>query len=105
MMTATTKTVNYTQEQTLQVVEAYKAGTTVEQIAVELGKSTRSVVAKLSREGVYQPKTKAKGETRVKKAELVDRLAALCDVAPEVFESLEKANYEVLELLVAKLQA
>ena len=104
-MTATTKTVNYTQEQTLQVVEAYKAGTTVEQIAVELGKSTRSVVAKLSREGVYQPKTKAKGETRVKKAELVDRLAALCDVAPEVFESLEKANYEVLELLVAKLQA
>jgi len=102
-MTATTKTVNYTAEQTTQVVEAYKAGTSVEQIAQELGKSTRSIVAKLSREGVYQPKTKAKGETRVKKAELVDRLAAACDVAPEVFESLEKANYEVLELLLAKL--
>lgn len=102
-MTATTKTVNYTAEQTTQVVEAYKAGTSVEQIATELGKSTRSIVAKLSREGVYQPKTKAKGETRVKKAELVDRLAAACDVAPEVFESLEKANYEVLELLLAKL--
>jgi hypothetical protein len=103
MMTATTKTVNYTQEQTTQVVEAYKSGTAVEQIAQDLGKSTRSIVAKLSREGVYQPKTKAKGETRVKKAELVDRLAAACDVAPEVFESLEKANYEVLELLLAKL--
>ena len=104
-MTATTKTVNYTQEQTTQVVEAYKSGTAVEQIAQDLGKSTRSIVAKLSREGVYQPKTKAKGETRVKKAELVDKLAAACDVAPEVFESLEKANYEVLELLVAKLSA
>ena len=102
-MTTTTKPVNYTQEQTQQVVEAYKAGTAVEQIAQDLGKSTRSIVAKLSREGVYQPKTKASGQTRVKKSELVDRLAAACDVAPEVFESLEKANYEVLELLLAKL--
>jgi hypothetical protein len=105
MMTATAKPVNYTPEQTTQLVDAYKSGTTVEQIATELGKSTRSVVAKLSREGVYQPKTKSKGETRVKKAELVDQLAALCEVAPEVFESLEKANYEVLELLLNKLQA
>ena len=102
-MTATAKTVNYTVEQTTQLVEAYKSGSTVEQIAQELGKSTRSVVAKLSREGVYEPKTKARGETRVKKAELVDRLAAACEVAPEVFESLEKANYEVLELLLSKL--
>jgi hypothetical protein len=103
MMTATAKSQNYTAEQTTQLVDAYKAGTAVEQIAQDLGKSTRSIVAKLSREGVYQPKTKSKGETRVKKAELVDRLAAACDVAPEVFESLEKANYEVLELLLAKL--
>jgi hypothetical protein len=102
-MTATAKPQNYTAEQTTLLVEAYKSGTSVEQIATELGKSTRSIVAKLSREGVYQPKTKSVGQTRVKKAELVDRLAALCDVAPEVFESLEKANYEVLELLLAKL--
>lgn len=101
----TTKSQNYTPEQTTQLVEAYKSGTSVEQIAQTLQKTTRSVVAKLSREGVYQAKTKSRGETRVKKAELVDRLAALCEVAPEVFESLEKANYEVLELLVARLQA
>jgi hypothetical protein len=105
MMTATAKTVNYTVEQTTQLVEAYKSGSTVEQIAQDLGKSTRSIVAKLSREGVYQPKTKTRGETRVKKAELVDRLAAACSVAPEVFESLEKANYEVLELLLNKLSS
>lgn len=104
-MTATAKTQNYTVEQTSLVIEAYKSGTTVEQIAQDLGKSTRSIVAKLSREGVYQPKTKTRGETRVKKAELVDRLAQLCEVAPEVFESLEKANYEVLELLLNKLSS
>lgn len=102
-MTNTTKPQNYTVEQTTEMVSLYKSGTSVEQIATQLGKSTRSIVAKLSREGVYQPKTKSKGEARVKKAELVDRLAAACDVAPEVFESLEKANYEVLELLLAKL--
>jgi hypothetical protein len=60
-------------------------------------------VAKLSREGVYVAKTKATGQTRVKKAELVDKLATACGVAPEVFESLEKANHEVLERLVAEL--
>ena len=103
-MTATAKPVNYTPEQTTQLVEAYKRGTAVEQIAQELGKSTRSIVAKLSREGVYQPKAKTSGQTRVKKAELVDKLASLCEVAPEVFESLEKANYEVLEMLLQKLE-
>ena len=103
-MTAT-KAANYTPEQTTQLVEAYRAGTTVEQIAQDLGKSVRSVVAKLSREGVYQAKTKSKGVSRVRKTELVDRLASLCEVAPEVFESLEKANYEVLELLVQRLES
>jgi hypothetical protein len=52
---------------------------------------------------VYVAKTKAKGTARVRKADLVDQLASKCGVAPEVFESLEKANHEVLEALVAKL--
>jgi hypothetical protein len=34
---------------------------------------------------------------------LVDQLAAKCGVAPEVFESLEKANLDVLEALVARI--
>jgi response regulator RpfG family c-di-GMP phosphodiesterase len=102
MMTTETKT-NYTAEQTTQLVAGYQAGETVEQLAEALGKSVRSVVAKLSREGVYQAKTKATGQHRVKKAELVDKLAGACGVAPEVFETLEKANHDVLEALVAKL--
>ena len=103
MMTKTTPT-NYTPEQTLQLVQGYQAGTSIEQLAQSLGKTTRSVVAKLAREGVYVAKTAAKGQARVKKADLVDQLAVACGVAPEVFESLEKANHDVLEALVVQIK-
>ena len=102
-MTTETKT-NYTAEQTTQLVASYQAGETVEQLAETLGKTVRSVVAKLSREGVYVAKTRVSGVARVRKADLVDQLAAKCGVAPEVFESLEKANHDVLEALVARLK-
>ena len=101
-MTDVTRT-NYTPEQTTQLVADYLDGKTVEALAEALGKTTRSVVAKLSREGVYVAKTKNVGVARVKKSELVDKLATACGVAPEVFESLEKANHDVLEQLVARL--
>ena len=52
----TAKTVNYTPEQTTKMVADYQAGVTVDQIAEALGKSVRSIVAKLSREGVYKRK-------------------------------------------------
>jgi transposase len=100
----TDKTVNYTPEQTAQLVANYKSGTSVETLATMFGKTTRSVVAKLSREGVYQAKNKTSGATRVKKAELVDRIAALCSATPEAFDSLEKANHEVLEAILQNLQ-
>lgn len=99
-----TKT-NYTEAQTLELVREYKAGVTPEMLAEKLGKSVRSVVAKLSREGVYVAKTRAKGVSRVRKAELVERLAQACNMHAEQFESLEKANHEVLEALVATLGA
>lgn len=100
----TTQTVNYTAEQTAQLVAQYQAGETVEQLAETFGKTVRSVVAKLSREGVYQAKTKVTGQTRVKKAELVDSIAAVCGANPEAFDSLEKANHEVLEAILQNLR-
>jgi hypothetical protein len=100
----TDKIVNYTPEQTAQLVAKYEAGTTVEQLAEMFGKTTRSVVAKLSREGVYVAKGKSTGQARVRKAELVDRIATLCGAAPEAFDSLEKANHEVLEAILTNLQ-
>ena len=99
-----TKAQNYTPEQTKIIVDQYKQGIPVEQIAEQLGKSTRSIVAKLSREGVYVAKSK-QTQPRVKKSELVERIAVAVGVPSELFESLEKANLEVLEQLANKLGA
>lgn len=94
---------NYTAEQTASAVEAYKAGQTVETIAATLGKSVRSVIAKLSREGVYVPKAKAKGVSTVRKSQLIDLIAAKAGVSAESLESLEKATKEALEIVAAAL--
>ena len=101
----TEKTPNYTPEQVQELVTKYQAGVQVEQIAMELGKSVRSIVAKLSREGVYQPKRKASNAARVTKASMVEQIAQLCGKTSEVMESLEKANQDVLAILVERLRA
>lgn len=101
----TDKTANYTPEQVEQLVQGYKNGMAVEQLALELGKSVRSIVAKLSREGVYQAKSKQVAGVRVTKAQLVEQIAALCSKPSEVMESLEKANQDVLLVLIERLRA
>jgi len=90
---------NYTNEQTVQVVELYKNGTNVDEIANTLGKSVRSVRSKLVREGVYvaQPKkasTKVQGPT---KKELLRDLSANIDV-----QGLEGATKEAITRLIAQ---
>lgn len=103
---ASEKTVTYTAEQTATLVEGYTAGQTVESLAEAVGKSVRSVVAKLSREGVYKAKTKAKAEgTRVTKAQMVAMIAVALGTSEEAVESLEKATHEALELVAKALQA
>ena len=102
-MTATV--LNYTPEMTLEVITAYKAGETVEAIATRLGKSTRSVVAKLAREGVYVAKAKAKGEHTPKKAELIAEIAHSIGTNEELLESLEKATKDALELIAKAVRA
>ena len=94
--------VNYTPEQVEHMIEAYtKTPTreTVEAIAVELGKNTRSVIAKLSREGVYkaQPRVTKRGEPVVLKMELV---AQIQEHFGEEFPSLVKASKADLQKLV-----
>jgi transposase-like protein len=96
---ATEKTQNYSVEVTAQLVEAFKAGATVEALANQFGKSTRSIVAKLSREGVYKAKTKDNAEARVTKAELVAKIAEGLGVEQEVLDSLEKATAQALTLV------
>lgn len=94
----TEKIVSYTAEQTAKAVADYTAGVTVEVIATELGKSVKSVIAKLSREKVYVPKATAK-TSRVTKAMLISAIAVKFGVEAEALESLDKASKETLEIL------
>ena len=100
-----TTTVNYTPEQTQQVIADYAAGQTVETIAQSLGKSVRSVVAKLSREGVYKKKeykTKT-GEAVVKKDAHADAIGAILQLPENDVESLTKANKSALRAIFEAL--
>lgn len=92
------KTINYTAEQTAKLVSDYSNGVTVEAIASELGKSARSIVAKLSREGVYKAKvrTTKTGDAIVKKDAHADAIGAILKFTESETESLTKANKTVL---------
>ena len=74
-----TGNLNYTDKMVAEMHELYGSNPTresVETLATKFGKSTRSVIAKLSREGIYVPmerKTKT-GEPIVRKAELVAQI-------------------------------
>ena len=94
MAEKTVKTVNYTAEMTAKLVEAYKAGETVEKLAEAFGKTARSVIAKLSREGVYVKKeyTTKTGEKPVKKDATADAIGAILRLSEGEVDSLTKAN-------------
>ena len=96
----TDKTLNYTDAQTKQALADYAAGQTPDAIAAALGKSVRSVVAKLVQQGVYVSKTKATA-TRVTKAMLIAVIAGKFGIEGTVLATLEKANHEALEALAA----
>ena len=101
----TTKNVNYTAEQTAKIVADYTAGVTVENLAAELSKSVRSIVAKLSREGVYKAKeykTKT-GAAVVKKDAHADAIGAILKLSENEIDSLTKANKTALEKIFSAL--
>ena len=103
----TTKTVNYTAEQTARMIADYQAGMTVDSIAESLGKTVRSVVAKLSREKVYQAKaykTKS-GETPIKKDVHADFIGEALGLTEADTESLTKANKMALAKIADFIKA
>ena len=100
---ATTKIVNYTAEQTAKAIEQYQLGATVETIATLLGKSTRSIVAKLSREGVYKAKeyVAKSGAKPIPKEALAEALKAFVpELTDSEIDSLTKANKGALNKLL-----
>lgn len=99
------KTVNYTPEQTQKMINDYQSGVSVEIIAENLGKTVRSIVAKLSREKVYIAKEyKSKtGETPIKKDVHADAIGAILRLPENDIESLTKANKNALKVIFEAL--
>ena len=99
------KIVNYTPEQTLAMVADYVSGVSVETLAQTLGKSVRSVVAKLSREKVYVAKVYVSktGEKPVRKDAHADAIGAVLKLTEAETESLTKANKTALEKIFTAL--
>ena len=98
---------NYTDEMVASMTAQYEANPsrdTVDALATEMGKSVRSIIAKLSREGVYvaQPKVTKSGEPVVRKTELVLEVANHFGIE---MPTLVKASKADLQKLVDALNA
>ena len=98
---------NYTDAMTEDLLNAYNSEPTVETVrefAEKFGKSPRSVIAKLVREGVYQarPRTTKTGEPVVRKSDLVAFIQSQIDIA---MPTLEKASKQDLSKLAAYFQS
>ena len=105
MKATATQSVNYPQVVIDEMVSRYEAEptrATVDELAVEIDKSARSVIAKLAALGVYVAAVKAaKRPAQVRKADLVASIEE--DLGVE-FVSLSKAGFADLEKLQARVQ-
>lgn len=93
-------TATYTAEQTAEVVATYTAAPTAETVAVlaeKLGKTVKSVVAKLAREGVYK-KTEKVGTSKAgaRKDEIVLALELMVGAELPSFKEATKKDLETL---------
>lgn len=98
------KNVNYTPEVTATIVETYQANPnmdTVRELAETFEKTTKSIIGKLSREGVYQKSsyTTKTGAKPITKIEIVTEIADKLDLDPETVAGLEKSPKAALVLV------
>ena len=104
-MSAEVKVANYSAEAVERLKVGYASGVSVEALAQELGKTVRSVIAKLSKEGVYKAKAKEAGKREMLKAEMVAEISKEIGVSEEVLESLEKATGPALMAVLKALRS
>ena len=96
--------VNYTQEQVEMMKQSYidnPSRETVEKLSETLDKSIKSIIGKLSREGVYKKtvyKTKT-GESPITKKEIVEQIAELLLIYYGLVARLEKSTKADLKIL------
>ena len=95
---------NYTEQQTAYLVMKYVENPnmeTVQELAEAFGKTTKSIIGKLSREGVYKRavyKSKS-GELPITKVELVSNIAENLGLEVESLVGLEKSPKATLKTL------
>ncbi len=100
---------NYTNEQVSYMIDKYNEAPTrdtVQILAEELGKSTKSIIGKLSREGVYQKAqyVSKTGEFPITKKELVVKISDAIDGELEKLEGLEKSPKKELKYLLTLVE-
>jgi hypothetical protein len=98
---------NYSEKDVSMMISTYQANPTrdtVDMLAEKLGKNARSVIAKLSREGVYvaQPRMTKTGEPVVLKSEFVNRIQTALGIE---IPSIAKATKADLQRLADHLEA
>ena len=95
---------NYTNEQVVEMISAYTHNPTretVDFLADKYNKSIKSIIGKLSREGVYQKqvyKTKT-GEVPMTKQEIVSMMAEFLGIDSSKIMGLEKAPKQDIKFL------
>ena len=100
---------NYTEKETNYIVAEYTSEPTretVDRLAQELNKSVKSIIGKLSREGVYRRQvyvTKL-GDQPITKAEIVENIADLLSVPSEKLSGLDKTPKLALRYLEQTLR-
>ena len=95
---------NYTEQQTNEMVSAYildPTRETVDKLAEELGRSTKSIIGKLSREGVYRREVYVSktGESPITKVEIVSNIAESLGLESSTLAGLEKSPKAALRNL------
>lgn len=93
---------NYTIDQVDSIVSQYTDGESIDAIAESVGKTTRSVIAKLSREGVYIAKPRKVATGAVRKADIV---AAIANHVGADLETLSKASKDDLIVLATAVNS
>ena len=100
---------NYTEKQVKEMIVSYQeepTRNTVNNLAQQMDKSIKSIIGKLSREGVYRKavyKTKT-GELPVTKAEIIVELAGVLETDSTKLIGLEKAPKQDLKHLLEKVR-
>lgn len=95
---------NYTEELTAEIVKEYlekPSKETILELAKKYNKSPKSIIGKLSREGVYQKQVylTKRGEFPETKKEIIARIASKLNIDPERIQGLEKAPKSELKFL------